>query len=438
MHSNYSSYQKIYKINQKSSIKRWFWFALGALLLILFLPWTQNIKTKGQITTLHQDQRPQALNSPIPGKITRWYVKNGDQVKKGDTLLQISEIKEDYMDPLLVERTEQQVEAKKHMREYYSSKISTADHQVQALNEAKKLKLSQLENKLTQLQSKLKAEQSELEAASNELKLAKDQYDRQNKMYEEGLVSLTQLQQRSVAYQNANAKKTHAENKITVTRQDLLNTRLEQNTVLQEYAEKVSKIEGEKFASLSSVAGSEGEIAKLQNQVANYKVRQGLYHLIASQDGQIVNISKSGLGEIVKEGENIATIVPDKAQYVSEIYIKPVDLPLVKPGQKVVFTFDGYPAIVFSGWPSASHGTFAGKVLAVENNISANGLFKAIVVEEPTHKPWPKSIKIGTATQGIALLNDVPIWYEIWRNINGFPPNYYDVQPDKNQENAKK
>ena len=79
----------------------------------MFLPWTQNIKTQGNVSTLYQEQRPQKLNSPIPGRIIKWYVKNGDVVKKGDTILQISEIKDDYLDPLLVERTQEQVQAKK-------------------------------------------------------------------------------------------------------------------------------------------------------------------------------------------------------------------------------------------------------------------------------------------------------------------------------------
>jgi len=25
----------------------------------------------------------------------------------------------------------------------------------------------------------------------------------------------------------------------------------------------------------------------------------------------------------------------------------------------------------------------------------------------------------------MVLLKDVPIWYELWRQINGFPPDYY-------------
>ena len=212
---------------------------------------------------------------------------------------------------------------------------------------------------------------------------------------------------------------------------------IEQNATIQDYTEKMSKIEGERFQSMGQIEGSDGEIAKLQNQVANYKARQGLYFILASQDGQIVQINKAGIGEILKDGENIATIVPDKVDYAVEMYIKPVDLPLIKQGQRVMCFFDGFPAIVFSGWPNSSYGTFAGKIIAVENNISANGLFKALVVEDKNEKKWPPQIKIGTGVQGIAILNDVPIWYELWRNINGFPPDYYEVQTEKSTKNVK-
>lgn len=61
--------------------------------IILFMPWTQNISGSGQVTTLRPDQRPQTLQSPIPGKIEKWFVNEGDFVKKGDTILEISEIK---------------------------------------------------------------------------------------------------------------------------------------------------------------------------------------------------------------------------------------------------------------------------------------------------------------------------------------------------------
>ena len=431
------SVKKIYLIDKKSKVKRWFLFIFLGGITVLFLPWTQNIKVMGNVSTLYQEQRPQQLNSPIPGRIIKWYVKNGDYVKKGDTLLQLSEVKEDYLDPLLVKRTEQQVDAKKGLQKYYEAKVGTTNSQLQALNSARDLKLSQLKVKISQLNNKLAGEEAELEAAKNELRMTSDQYERQKKMYDEGLVSLTQFQQRSVSYQNALAKKTATENKLAQTRQEIVNVSIEQNATIQDYNEKLSKTEGDRFQSMGQIEGSDGDIAKLENQVANYRARQGLYFVIASQDGQVVQINKAGIGEILKDGESIATIVPDKVDYAVEIYIKPVDLPLVKEGQRVMCIFDGFPAIVFSGWPNSSYGTFAGKVIAIENNISANGMFKALVIQDKNEKQWPPKIKMGTGVQGIAILNDVPIWYELWRNINGFPPDYYEVKTEKSAKDEK-
>jgi len=431
------SYDKIYQIHKRSRVKRWFLFIFIAGIITLFLPWTQNIKVKGNVTSLYQSQRPQQLNSPIPGRIIKWNVKNGDYVKKGDTLLQLSEIKDDYLDPLLVQRTQEQVDAKKGVRDYYEAKVGTAKNQLEALNASRDLKLNQVKIKIIQLNSKLIGEQAELEAAKNELKLSEDQFARQKKMYDEGLVSLTQFQQRNISYQNSIAKKTAYENKVAQTQQEILNTQIEQNSVTQDYNEKLSKIEGERFQSMGQIEGSDGDIAKLQNQVANYKARQGLYFIIASQDGQIVSLNKAGIDEVLKDGENIGTIVPTNVDYAVEIYIKPVDLPLVKEGQRVMSIFDGFPAIVFSGWPDSSYGTFAGKVVAVESNISANGMFKALIIEDEKEKKWPPKIKMGTGVQGIAILNDVPIWYELWRNINGFPPDYYEVTNAKPAKDEK-
>ena len=73
--------------------------------------------------------------------------------------------------------------------------------------------------------------------------------------------------------------------------------------------------------------------------------------------------------------------------------------------------------------------------MAVEKNVSANGRFRVLVAEDPQQKPWPQELKMGTGASGLALLTDVPVWYELWRNINSFPPDYY--QPS-NVQAAKK
>jgi multidrug resistance efflux pump len=300
--------------------------------------------------------------------------------------------------------------------------------QIQAIEKGRELKIQQLKNYLNQLRSKLKAEQAELVAASNDYTFALDQRDRQRKMFQEGLVSQTQLQQRELAYQNSTAKKTVIENKIAQTKQEIENNQVEQNSAIQEYMEKMQKAEGERLSSLSDANTSLADAAKLDNQAANYQMRNKMYVMTAPQDGQVVQVKKSGIGEIIKDGESIGTVVPaGMSNFAVEVFVRPVDLPLIDRGQKVRLIFDGFPTIVFTGWPEGSYGTFGGEIVAFENTISENGMFRVLVTPDRDDKPWPRQIKVGSGAKSIVLLKNVSIWYELWRNINGFPPDYYKV-----------
>ncbi|MFM6925243.1 MAG: HlyD family secretion protein [Ferruginibacter sp.] len=425
------AYKTIYRYNKISKIKYWAWgfFIIGAV--FLFLPWTQNVRARGSVTTLRQEQRPQELNSIIPGKIIKWYVKEGDFVNAGDTILQIGEVKEDYFDPNLIGRTDQQLDAKQLSVDYYKNKVAATQNQIGAIENSRALKQSQLQNKILQLKIKLQSDSAEMAAAANDYLIAAKQYKMQQAMYDSGLVSLTQLEQRNASFQNAAAKKISAENKLANTKQELGIANIEISAVNQDYLEKLSKAQGDQFQSMSQIAGGQGEVAKLQNQVSNYNIRSGMYYITAPQNGQVIKAKKAGIGEIIKEGEMLVEIVPDKPDYAVELFIEPVDLPLIATGQKVQFLFDGFPAIVFSGWPNTSYGTFTGQVTAVENAVSSNGKFRVLVTEDAgSAKKWPQQLKVGTGAQGFALLKNVPVWYELWRNINGFPPDYYKKETE--------
>lgn len=430
------SYSHIYMHDKNSRVKLWFFICVMVFVVFLFLPWTQNIRAKGTVTTLLQDQRPQQVNTVIGGRVMKWHIKEGDYVKAGDTLIQLTEVKIEYLDPQLLQRTKEQLAGKQLSVEYYKSKVGVADQQIGAINSGLQLKLNQLNNKLGQLQLKVQADSAEAAAANNDFNIGTKQYNRQKAMYDSGLVSLTQLETRNQQFQNAIAKKISAENKLANSKQDLTITKIEMSAIQQENLEKVAKAQGDQYQSLTQIASGQADVAKLENQYASYNIRNGMYYIMASQSGQIIKAQKAGIGEFVKDGDMIAEIVPDKIQYAVEMFVQPLDLPLIAPGQKVRFLFDGFPAIVFSGWPKASSGTFGGEIVAVESNVSANGKFRVLVKENVTDKPWPKELKMGTGAQGITLLKDVPVWYELWRNINGFPPDYYKKEEAK--EKAKK
>lgn len=422
------AFTSVYRVDKVSNVRKWLLGVLIALVVILFLPWTQNIRAKGNVTTLRQEQRPQELNAIIPGRIIKWYVKEGDFVREGDTIVQLAEIKDDYLDPQLIERTKEQVNAKRLSIQSYKEKITAKQAQVLTLQNA-------LELKLQQLRLKVVSDSIDAAAAANNLAIAEEQYRRQRIMRDSGLVSKVQLEQRNQKYQDALAKKTSTEIKFN-------NTKIDLNQIQQEYAEKIYKARSEIADAQSSVADAEGGLAKLVNKYSNYSIRAGQYFIKAPQDGQVVQASKAGINEIIKDGGKLVEIVPVGIDHAVELYVRPVDLPLLSIGQDVRFIFDGFPAIVFSGWPQASYGLFDGEVAAIERTVSSNGKFRILVKERAGTKPWPPGLTLGTGASAIMLLKDVPVWYELWRNINGFPPDFYTeqekVKRDKGPTEKKK
>lgn len=432
----FRSHQTVYQIHRKSSVRKWMLGLLGILVLAMFLPWTQNIRGKGNVTTLRPEQRPQQLNSVIGGRILKWYVKEGDFVKKGDTIVKLGEVKVEYFDTALLSQTQKQIDAKQMSARSYVDKASTADIQVAAMRESQALKLDQINIKRQQVRLKLQADSIDVIAVQNELNVASRQLQAARQMLDSGVIALVDYERRRVSFQNAQAKRIGAQSKLLQSRQDLINLDVEQNQNIQDYTDKISKTLGEKYASLSAAATSDADVAKLQNTYSNYDARNELYIVRAPQDGQVTKTQRAGLGEVIKEGEMLAEIIPNMFQYAVEMFVKPVDLPLLHEGETVRLVFDGFPAIVFSGWPNASYGTFGGRMVAIERSVSPNGLFRVLVAEDPNDKPWPHELRMGGGSNGIALLNTVPIIYELWRNINGFPPDYYP--PGASDAEAKK
>lgn len=395
--------------------------------IFLFIPWTQNIRAKGRVTALQPDQRPQAINSAIGGRIEKWFVQEGDFVKKGDTILFVSEIKDDYFDPNLLERTQEQLLAKEMSVKSYMEKVKAQDNQIDALLQTGKLKLEQAQNKLEQARLKIISDSTDYQAAIINFNIANEQLIRMEELYKEGLKSLTDLEGRKMALQKAQAQKISAENKLLTSRNEEINARVELISIQAQYRESIAKAESDKFTALSNMYDAEATVTKLQNQFMNYSIRLGLYYVTAPLDGYITKAIQSGIGEIIKEGDEIITIMPAYYDLAVEMFVKPIDYPLLERGQKVRIQFDGWPAIIFSGWPNTSYGTYGGQVFAVDNFTNEAGLFRVLVQPDPEDVTWPSALRVGGGADNMLLLKDVPIWYELWRQINGFPPDYYQT-----------
>jgi adhesin transport system membrane fusion protein len=430
-----------FKLLRKSKFHR-FPVYLGIVLFVgflgsLFLPWTQNIQAKGYVTTRAPEQRPQAIQSVISGKLEKWYVQEGDFVKAGDTIVYISEVKSEYFDPELVERTAEQVSAKSQSITSYEDKMNALENQFRALEEGRLLKQQQIENKIEQARNKIRIDSIDLIAYRANLEIALNQVARTQELYDKGLKSLSELQEKQLKIQEVQAKVTVQENKLLNQKNEFLNLKIQLSSVGREYADKLAKSRSERQSAMSGKFEAVAETSKLRNKLSNYSLRQAFYFITAPQSGYITKTIQKGVGEIVKEGTDIATIMPDVYDLAVEVYVKPQDLPLLKQGEGVRLRFDGWPAIVISGWPEASTGIFDGEISAIDQFISDNGYYRILIVPDNHRKIWPEQLRFGTGANTFILLNDVPLWYEVWRQLNGFPPDFYGADDKENEVKLK-
>lgn len=421
----YKSFSLFTEIKADKVLKRLLLTFLGLVLVVAFLPWTQNIRGNGQVTALSPKHRPQDLNSMIDGRIEEWYVQEGDYVDKGDTIIFIREIKDQYFDPQLLERTQERISAKRQSLGFYQEKIEALKSQIGAIEENRDLKLRQAQNYLRQAELKIQADSIDYEAAQTNLSIADKQLVRQRELYDEGLKSLTDLESRTNKYQESLAKKISMESKLLSSRNQYLNAKIELNSVYNEYTDKLQKARSDLFSTRSMLQDAQAEVVKMENQLTNYQVRFGFYYVTAPQNGYITRAVSTGIGENIKAGESLVSIMPAEIDYAVEMYIMPRDLPLFNVGNEVRLIFDGWPSIVFSGWPIITYGTFGGEVVAIDRFISSNGKYRILIAQDPDEPEWPEALRVGGGTNGLALLDIVPVWYEIWRQINGFPPNFY-------------
>ncbi|MDW3193714.1 MAG: HlyD family efflux transporter periplasmic adaptor subunit [Cytophagales bacterium] len=395
-------------------------------IISLFLPWQQNIRGQGKVTALNPANRPQTVQSAIPGQIVEWYVFEGDLVQKGDTILRLAEVKDKYFDPEILTRLQQQIDAKVMSLEAKELKRDAYSDQITALKAALKAKLQQARNKIIQGGLKVQSDSIKFKAQEVAFANADNIFERNKQRYESGNISLTKFQDLENKYQQGAAKVLEAENKYLQSQADLAINQTDLAAIQANYAEKISKATTDLQATLSEIQETQGSIAKLRNEFSNVQVRQGQYYLIAPQDGYMVKALKEGLGETIKEGEAVASIMPQNPDLAVEMYVQAMDVPLISQGRKVRIEFDGWPALQFSGWPAVSVGTFGGTVQVIDRVNTSGGMFRILIKPDENEDPWPQQLRMGSGIKGWVMLENVSVWYEIWRQLNGFPPSLYD------------
>lgn len=419
-------------------IVRGLFIAFVIIILVLLLPWTQNVMSTGKIISRFPDKKPQQINTLIDGRIVAWYAYEGQFIEKGDTILILDEVKPEYLDPRLVERTQNLINAKTLSIAAYERKIAALLDQETALVMSRDFELSQARLKVLQARQYVQADSAALVQENLNIQIADERFRRAEELYRDGLLSTTDFESRDLSRQEAVAKQVKARNQLLGQRQSLEMALIEVNRKAAEFADKLAKNRSDIATTESATQEAIGEKTKLENSIANYQIRESGRIVLAPQSGRIVSALQGGVGEIVKAGTAVATIQPLDFDAAAELYVSAMDVPILHPGAKARLQLDGWPALVFSGWPSASIGTYAAEVLSVDQVINAQGKYRVILIPDSAEGDWPRPISIGSGVIGILLLKDVPLGYELWRQLNGFPPEFYAIEDVKEQQSEKK
>ncbi len=431
--SRYSAFRRLDERSISQTLLRLLAVVAIVGILALFLPWTQNIRSKGYVSALNPYDKPQAIQSLIDGKIVKWFVQEGASVNAGDTILRIEESKEAYLDPEILTRTRSQIEAKEESVNAYKIKVQNLKEQAAAIAQNRDVKLQQNEIKINQVKLKIQSDSLALVAADIDQQNSKKQYDRTNELYKKGIKSLTEVELKDLKWQKAQAKYLDIQNKMSNYQNDINNLSANAFAIKNEVNEKLAKINSDIQSTNSLQYNSVGEVNKLESKYNQYEVRSNAYYITSPIKGTITKAMRIGIGEYIKAGEDIISIIPEEYELAVEMYVRPMDMPLMKRGQQVRIMFDGWPALIFAGWPDNSFGTFSGEVFAIDQFISKNGMYRILVVESEELQKWPEQLRIGGGANALVLLNKVRLYYEVWRQLNGFPADYYqdEIKADK-------
>jgi multidrug efflux pump subunit AcrA (membrane-fusion protein) len=129
-------------------LARWL-MGIGVIFfIVLFLPWQQNIRGNGKVTALNPANRPQTIETVIAGRIQVWKVNEGQLVNKGDTIAVVSEVKEKYFDPKLLQRLREVITSKESSLSSKDDKAKALQKQISALRDGMRTKVEQSKAKL--------------------------------------------------------------------------------------------------------------------------------------------------------------------------------------------------------------------------------------------------------------------------------------------------
>ncbi|TWT64655.1 HlyD family secretion protein [Allorhodopirellula solitaria] len=403
-----------------------------SMVAMVFVPWRQTARGLGTVVALDPQQRPQPLLSPSMGVVS--YVKpglrEGSYVNKSELLLRLTPFAIDAVDQL-----ETQIIA-------MESKEASALASLEVAKQSADLQESSGRRMAESLRQEYQAAHQKWEQAKNEVtSLQADLEDKRNQLQiaervaEQGLVSREELFSKRRAAESQSAKVLKAENAVAEVYASLLSKEEQIEAKKQEIDIKNRTANQKVLEDMQKINNIEKEILDLRNQ----RGQMDRLEIRAPRSGYIQQWFGVEGSDTIKQGDQLFVIVPDADEMAVELKIRGMDIPLIQTGDPVRLRFDGWPAVQFVGWPSVAIGTFGGKVNRILPTDDGAGYFRVVVTPDnhfEREQGWPddRYLRQGIRANGWVLLKRVPLGYEIWRQLNGFPPVVAGDEPGTSKE----
>lgn len=412
---------------------------LGATIcLMTFAPWQQSITGAGYVIAYAPRERQQILEATIEGRIFRWnedLVENA-RVAKGDFIAEIRDLDDSYSMRLQgqLDNTSAILEASQKIVDATQGQLQAYIRVQTEIELAQNAYVQSATEKVTAAEQKLAI----AEAAIPQLQAA---YNRAKDLHTAGNIALEKLQEIERKLLESQGKVKEETANVSAARAELLGKQSDRQAYIHKAEADVQYYGGALDKAKSEVSKAEKEQFEMQSKVA----RQNTQEVVAPFDGYLVHLSANIGSQMVKKGDPICTIVPETKDRAVQIWLNGNDAPLVAAGRHVRLQFEGWPAIQFAGWPSVAVGTFGGTVVSVDMVDNGKGKFRCqILPDQSETNPWPQDrfLRQGVRANGWVLLEQVPLWFEVWRKLNGFPPTVdVDASPyatEKKDDSGKK
>ena len=393
------------------------------VLLLVFVPWQQSVDGTGRVIAYAPQERQQFIEAPLEGRVVSWNVQEGMRVKKGDVLLEMTD-----NDPLVLSRIQTEIDMLKQRIAAARARAESIDSRIQELETARKNSLDAAGSRVKMARTRIAQVQQALEAAETAQKTSELNYSRQRGLFEEGLSSKRQVELAELDLVKMRTDTERARAALLAARSEEAALQSDQLKIMADVGATINDAHAGRASALSDEASAGAELARTEGRLA----RQKTQHITAPRDGVILSVIARQGGELFKAGEPLLTFVPDTDTRAVELWMSGNDIPLITEGRHVRMQFEGWPALQFTGWPSVAVGSFGGRVAWVDAADNGQGKFRIVVVPDGD-EPWPTGayLRQGTRVNGWVLLNRVRLGFELWRQMNGFPPAV--AAPDKKE-----